>query len=256
MRFLSFFISTLLAGTLTAAELPEQVQNLLNRGDVHYAKFENKAAKPFYDAALAQAPNEFEVLLRMVRVYNDLGEDLKLKDDDDAEDYFEQAVNYARTLVKLFPNSAKSHFELASSCGNLALYKGGSTQVKLSRDIEKHARDAMRLDPNYSNGFVVMGIYQREVADLNWFLKKIAQNILGGLPDGTLEASAKYLKKGVELDPETVFPRYQYGLTLEMLGKDKEAIAQYKYLQKLKLVDNQDTHHKKLARERIKDLED
>ncbi|MGL4854465.1 MAG: tetratricopeptide repeat protein [Lentisphaeria bacterium] len=233
----------------------EGYKELLEIGDKYYNQFKTEEALESYTKAYEMNKGSFESLLRMVRIHNSLGEELKLSNDKEAEVEFEKAYEYGLELVNKYPDSAKSHFELASSAGNLALYKGGSTKVELSRTIERSARESIRLEPNYSNGYVVLGIYNREVSELNWILKKIAQNILGGLPDGSMEESEKLLKKGVDLDPKAIFPRYHYGITLERNGKISEAILQYRLIQNLKYVHHLDRYHQGLAKERLEELE-
>ena len=184
--------------------------------------------------------------------YNNVGEDLA---SDASELYFEKAVEHAEKLKKLAPERALTWFLSAISNGNLGLHRGGKQKVTLSRNVRSDALKAIELDPEFSPGYVVLGVYYREVATLNWALKAIAKSMLGGLPSGSLEDAKEMLLKGVEKDPRSVYAQYQLAVTYETTKKKKaEALAAYKQVVALPATDHEDAKFKKIAAERIKEL--
>lgn len=224
---------------------------LLAAGDKAYAVFDTKAALEQYRKAWQADPGSYETRMKYARALNDSGEETTGKA---AEALFTEAVVQATELKAKHPDKAEACFLLGAATGNLALFKGGSKKVELSRNIEALGKRCLELDPKYSPGYVMLGIYYREVANLNWALRKIAQTLLGGLPGGTLEDSEKMLRKGSELDPEAIYPRFQLAITLEDLKKKKEALEQYEKVITLKKGDHQDEAKIKEAKEKIKEL--
>jgi len=47
----------------------------IQKGDEYYARFDNKSALDYYLKAYKFAPDEYDVLFRLARTYNDLGEE-------------------------------------------------------------------------------------------------------------------------------------------------------------------------------------
>lgn len=240
-------LAAILAPSTAAADKADAEQHLA-AGDEAYAGFDNREALKHYRKAYAADANRYDTLMKLARALNDVGEGSK---GNAAEKYFQEAVDLSTRLTQAYPDRAEGYFMRAASTGNLALFVGGKRKVTLSRDIEAMGRKCIQLDPDYSQGYVVLGIYYREVANLNWLLRQIAQKMLGGLPSGTLEDSEKMLKKGVELDPEAIYPRYQLAVTLEELKKKTEAKEQYREILKLKKTDHLDDEKIAIARQKL-----
>ena len=149
----------------------EDYQTFIEKGDEYYRDFDNSKALAEYEKAYELAPEEFEVLVRLTRAYNDAGEDL---DSEESKPYFENAVKYAELLLEKFPEKVDTYYYLSVSYGNLALFKGGKTKVKLSRKVKQNAEKAIELDPQRAEPYVVLGIYYREIANLNRLLKHLS----------------------------------------------------------------------------------
>jgi hypothetical protein len=225
----------------------------LEAGDKAYAAYDTKTALEQYKKAWEADPTTYETMMKYARSLNDSGEETTGKA---AEALFAESVVQATALKNKYPDKAEASFLLGAATGNLALFKGGSKKVELSRNIEALGKRCIELDPKYSQGYVMLGIYYREVANLNWAIRKIAQNMLGGLPSGTLEDSEKMLRKGHELDLEAIYPCYQLAVTLECMKKKKEACECYEKVAKMKKCDHLDDAKIKEAKEKIKKLKD
>jgi len=228
-----------------------RAEDLVAEGDRYYAAFDNVKALDCYRKAYAKAPADADLLAKLTWTCNNVGEDLDSKA---SEAHFEQAVQYAEALVKLAPKSAKTYFLLAMTKGNLALYRGGRQKVTLSRTLERDARRCVELDPTYSPGYATLGVYYREVATLNWVLKKVAQELLGGLPDGTLEKSEAMFLKAIETDPGNVYAHYQLAITYEAMKQPAKAVQYYRKVLELPMVDHQDPVFRRRSQERIAKL--
>ncbi|MBP1631658.1 MAG: hypothetical protein H6Q15_2551, partial [Bacteroidetes bacterium] len=151
---------------------PQSDNSYLTKGDDYYKKFDLINAAKNYESAYKQNPNNYFVLERVTKIFNDLGESYyEIKDKDNSEQSFNKAVKYAEIFYSKFPDSAKVYTLIAMSYGNLALYKGGNEKIKLANKIRANAEKSIKLNPNDYLPYIILGIYNREIASLSWFEK-------------------------------------------------------------------------------------
>ncbi|MDH5638111.1 MAG: tetratricopeptide repeat protein [Nitrospinota bacterium] len=196
----------------------------IQSGDNLRAKFDNKRALEQYRKALKQNPKSVVAKTRLSQALVDNGEDLN---SDESEKYYTEAMDLAKEVVEANPSLGEGHYQLALATGKLALFRGGKEKVRLSREVEKSGVKALELDPDNSRGRILMGVYYREIANLNWALKMFANTFFGGLPKGTNEEAILELNKALELDPASIRARFELGKTHEVMGNDKEAAKEY-----------------------------
>lgn len=242
-----FLLFTLLAFPAYADDFGDFVK----QGDEHYAKFENDKALESYEKAYAINPCSYDALMKVTRAYIDLGEDLDTKE---SEGLYLQAVDHAEIMVKKEPDKAEPYFYAAAAYGKLALFRGGKEKVKLSGSVEKNAIKALELDPQYEKPHTTLGIYYREVANLNWFLKAFANAFFGGELKGTNEDAEKYLLMAIELDPNRIYPRFALARTYKAMRKKDKEIEQLEKVLELPVADHEDQEKKELAKGRLEKL--
>jgi tetratricopeptide (TPR) repeat protein len=220
------------------------------KGDEYYQRFDNLKALAEYQKAYNITSDNYEVIMKLTRAYNDIGEDLNSKE---SKTYFKKAVEYAEMLAKKFPNKAEAYFYLAESYGNLALLENGKEKVSFARDIKKNARKATGLDPKFSRPYVVLGRYYREVANLNWLLKTAAKTMFGGLPEGTNEDSERMLLKSIELQP-SIYANFELAKTYKAMKEKDKSINCLKKILELPIFDHQDKMIKNEAKNMLDKL--
>jgi tetratricopeptide (TPR) repeat protein len=239
MRHLFFVL------TLGIALQAQTYEAAMTAGDKAFKAFDPATALQNYEAALALKSDDYKALVQTIICLNDVGEELA---SDASEGKYEKAWDLSKQLVELYPDSAMPRALLAVSVGNLALFKGSEEKVKLSRDVEKNAMMAMQMDPTILQPYIVMGIYYREVANLNWFLKMFARNFFGGMPEGTLEDSERMFKAGIERFPNEIILHFELAKTLYDLDKEEEALKHMQNAAKLDERDHQDARKKQEAK--------
>ncbi len=212
------------------------------------AAFALAPAAAVYEEVLDHDPANPEALIGLSRAYNDLARE---ETDDEAVAHLETALRYARRLQEQAPDRPEGHFWVAATSGNLTAHRPAGEKLRLSREVEKNARLAVTVDPCFAPGWAALGIYDREVASLPWFVRAVAGGFLGGLPGGSLDESARKLGKAVALDPESVYDHYQLGLTLEKLKQPKEAAEQFRLALSLAVREAQEPAAQADARERL-----
>lgn len=236
---------------LFAAEVEEYIQ----QGDKLYEKFDNVAALKYYNKAYEEAPNNFEVLLKITRTYNDAGEQFKeMRQRDKAEPYIRKGLKYAQEFQKKFPDSAQAYAYLALSYGNLAMYLGDKEKIKFAKKIEENAKKSIKMNPNDFLPYIVLGIYYRELASLSWLERFFANTFFGDVPDGTYEDSERMFKKALQLRPDMVIALYQLSKTYRELDRENDERKLLNKLLSLKNENFRDVFAKEKAKRRLEDL--
>ena len=231
------------------------LKTFLKKGDEFYKKFDLEQAIIHYNEAYSFANGDYEVLLRLTRTYNDLGEDYyEVRDRKKSEAAINNSLKYAKVLADAFPDSAMTYALLAMSYGNLAMFKGGNEKIKLAYKIKENAEKSIKMDPNNYLPYIILSIYHRQIASLSWLERAFANTFFGKLPDGSLEESEKMMLKALEIQPGICVAMLHLSRTyykMDKIDKEKE------WLQKLveaPVTDFRDKYAKRKANERLKKI--
>ncbi len=204
------------------------------RGDSLYADFDNEGALEAYQAAIDAGVIGYEVLLKRARTANDVAQDAEAAGDArKARRMYDTAVGYSDRLRNSYPDSAGSWFMLAATTGKLAQFLGGKEKVKTGRAVEEYFTRAIELDPNYALGYLVAGIFRRELSQLNWVQRLAANALFGGVPAGSLEESKDLLRKAVELDRKLLTAHWELAQTCLAMNRPDEAVVHLRQTQVL-----------------------
>lgn len=240
------------AGQVTA---DSTVLELWQGCDEAYAVMDLPGAYEFAERAAQLDPEGLGSLWRLVRSQVDLGETAQDEDrEGEAEEWFGRALGSSRMLSELYPESTRAHYYRALALGRRALFAGGREKVELSREIERHARQAIELDPDNGRAHGLLGRYYREMAHLSWVMRTLAETIYGELPEGGDDLSYEHLRRASELEPNWLFAWAELGETCEMLKKNDEARTCYRQVLALPVSDHRDELLKAEVRERLADL--
>ena len=225
------------------------------KGDSLYARFNFEAAVKQYKEAYNISPHAFEVLQKLTRVYNDLGEEYyEHRNEEKAEVAVNKALEYALKFRDKFPDSAKVYSYLAWSYGNVALYKGGNEKVKLAHEIKNNAEESIRRNPNDYLPYIILGIYHRQIASLSWLERLFANTFFGDVPDGSFEESEQYLLKALKLKPGIVIATFHLSLVYREIDDEQKEISTLKKILELPERDFRDKYAKKKSKLRLNEL--
>jgi len=248
------FVALLIFTSNTFVALSASIESYINQGDLYHSNFNNIKALETYQKAYDINSYNFEIIKKLIIASNDCGEDLVEIDDKKAREFFKLSVMYTEIAKDKFPHEKELYLLMGLSYGNSSRYAGGKEKVKLARDVEKNFKKMIELKPDYAPPYIGLGIYYREVANLNFFLKFIAKSLLGGLPNGTLEDSEAMLIKAVELAPDRVFTHYELAITYLDIGKTEKVKYHLNKVLELPDTDHLDPLKKKTAKKILRDL--
>lgn len=254
MKITSVFILLISFANLCAGQDSEA---LIRQGDEFYSKFDLKSSIKYYEDAFVISPDDYTILVKLTRAYNDLGEDYyELRDRKNSESAINKALIYAEKLASEYPDSSMTYALLAMSYGNLAMFKGGNEKVKLAHKIKDYAEKSIGINPNNYLAYIVLSIYHRQIASLSWLERAFANTFFGSVPDGSLEESEAMMLKALKINPGIVIAMFHLSRTYKEMDNEKK---EKEWLQKVidaPVIDFRDKYAKRKSQRRLNDLAD
>src|ERR1017187_254375 len=213
----SLWFALCLFGVMTGARADQD----LATGDAALAKFDLPTALKAYRAAHAQSPDSYEATWKLARAFCDTS--TLSKDPTEQKQCCVDAEQLARAAVKLNPGDSKGHAYLAVAVGKLALYEGGKRKVELASEVQKESERAIKLNDQEDLAYHVLGVWNREMVELNWVLRKFAELIYGKFPAASLDDAIRDLERPCQIDPTPIPHRVDLGIPLASARRWTEA---------------------------------
>jgi tetratricopeptide (TPR) repeat protein len=233
----------------------QSITDLITMGDNYYKIFDLNNAAKYFDEAYNISPENYYTILKVTRIYNDLGEDFNEKgDENNAEKSFNTALKFAKIFTAKYPDSAKVYSLLAMSYGNLALFKGGNEKLKMAYLIRDNAIKSIKMDSADYLPYIVLSIYNRQVASLNWFERTFANTFFGKVPEGSLGESERLMLKVLNIQSGIITAMYQLSLTYKEMDNEKKEIEWLKKIIESPVKDFRDKYAKHKAKIRLSEL--
>ena len=238
-----------LASTGMAAESAEE---LIQKGDVFYAKLQAAKALKFYLPAEKLDPNNVRLLVRIAREYRHL-----MSDATQASEKLQlgnTAVCYAQRAVALAPNDPETQLALAISYGKMPPLEGTKQQIAHSRLIKIAVDKAIALNPTNDLAWHVLGRWYRALAEVGTVKRFFAQVAYGKLPPAKYEDAVTCFEKAIVLNPNRLMHYIELGRTYAQMGRDADA---RKFITKglaMPETEKDDPETKNLGRQVLKNL--
>lgn len=220
-------------------------------GDDAFAIRDYESARARYETYLSHGGDSAEVSWRLSRLTVCMGD---VAPAEQRESYYQKAAEYAAQAIRTNPRLANGYSWRAASLGSLAMYVGGKTKVRLSREIKDDLDRAIALDPKDDIAYSILGSFYLALEDVSWIERQLANAFLGGLPDGGIEDAEKALQKAVEIAPTVIRHQYELGLVYRAQGRTREAMQAFEKALTLPVVLASDPRTQSYAKERIEEL--
>jgi tetratricopeptide (TPR) repeat protein len=224
----AFLLNTLAAALALAftstgagAESVESARELVQKGDVFYAKLQAAEALEYYLPAEKLEPNNVPLLVRISREYRHLMSDTT--NAIDKRQLANAAVDYAQRAVALAPNEAETHLALAISYGKLVPMEETKQQIAISRLIKTAADKVIALDPTNDLAWQILGRWYLALADVGTVKRVLARVAYGKLPSAKYEDAVRCFEKAIELNPNRLMHCIELGRTYAQMGRDADA---------------------------------
>jgi tetratricopeptide (TPR) repeat protein len=242
-------VALALASTAMGAE---SAQELIDKGDVFYAKLQAAEALQFYLPAEKLDPDNVRLLVRISREYRHL-----MSDASQAQEKLQlgnTAVCYAERAVALAPDDPETHLALAISYGKRLPLEETKQQVANSRRIKIAVDKSIALNPTNDLSWQVLGRWYRGVADVSPLKRALGQLRYGKLPSAKYEDAACCFEKAIALNPNRLMHCIELGRTYAQMGRDEDARAVINKGLAMPDTEKDDPETKNLGRQILKKL--
>jgi len=231
---------------------PSERTSSLEAADREFKNIHYVRAIALYDSALTTSTDSTAVLWRLARVWICSGDTAargrKYK-------LYKQAESYARRAIRSDSTSSEAHAWLAAAMGNIAMFEGGKTKVRLAHAIKREVDRAIVLDGKNDVAYSILGSFHKAIGDVSWIEKQLANIFLGGLPDGGYGESEAAFRKAIELAPDVVRNHFELAKMYVSQERNQEALVELRRTRALPMGVASDRYLQLVAAEMIKELE-
>ena len=210
-----------------------QAAETLDEGDAYYASFNNELALAKYEYAYKIDSTSFQTLVRMTRIYNDMGR-IHLHNDKSAEVHYGKSLVYAESLVRRFPQSAIAHFWFALAKGSMIPYVAIKEKIEIGHALQRHAQESLRIDSTLSYPYILLAVFEREAGKLSWLERGIARIVFGEDISGSPQTAEIYLQKAIRLEPGNSAAFFELGWTYLAMDDRLRAKEAFDHVLKIK----------------------
>lgn len=218
---------------------------MIDLADRDRSAFNASSALSRYEAALAGAPSNYDLLWRAAREASDLGE--AAPDAPKRSEFYRKAEGYARRAVAANATGADGHFMLAVSLGRTALTLGSRERVRYAAEIRTAALSAVKVDPKHAGALHVLGVWNAEVMRLNSFARFAARNFLGGkvFEQASWPEAIRYMEAAVAADPDRITHKLDLAAIYADTGDKPKARTSCETVARMPAVEFNDVRYKR-----------
>lgn len=194
----------------------------IEQGDSLDREFKSAEALAAYQKASETRPNDAGLQRKIAKQYVEMVIDAPSRKE--KMRLAQLGYDHALKAKKLAPSDAEVRLTVAIAAGRLAFYTSDpKRKLELSQVVRDEAREAVRLQSRYALAWHVLGRWHYELANLNGFLRMLAEAIYGRLPEASNEEAIRHLKRAAELEPNNALFHAELGRAHLAAGRKDEA---------------------------------
>jgi tetratricopeptide (TPR) repeat protein len=199
--------------------LSQSASGYISQGDSLYSLFDYTGSADNYERACALDSANFEPFWKLARSLNLMGETAI---EDSQETIFEKARDVSEYALTLNDDHAEPHFQLARSCGKIALFHGIFKSASLAKKVKREVERAIEIDSLHDGAWHILGRWHREVGKKPKFLR-----IPMGLGAANKEDALAFMQKAIEIKPDYINHHLEMGITYKKFKMKDLAIAEF-----------------------------
>ncbi len=198
------------------------VADLIEQGDGFDRQFKSAEALGAYEKAALVRPDDAVLRRKIAKQYVEMVLDAPSRKE--RLRLSQLGYDNAMQAKQLDPDDAEIRLTVAVAAGRLAFHTGDpKRKIELSRVIRDEAGAAIRLRPNYALAWHLSGRWHYEMAQLNAFLRLLAESIYGKLPPASNEEAIRHMERAVQLEPGNAIFHAELGRAYVAAGRRDEA---------------------------------
>jgi tetratricopeptide (TPR) repeat protein len=251
--FFKIILSIAVLFPFSATVNAEPAQELIDQGDVYYARLQAADALKYYLPAEKLEPENVRLLVRISREYRHL-----MSDAAESKEKIElggTALEYAKRAAVLAPDDSEAQLAVAISYGKLQPFEGNREKLEAARFIKDAADKVIKLDPRSDLGWHVLGRWHMGFAGVDPLKRTLALFTYGKLlPNSTYEDAAKCFEKAIALNPNRLMHYIELGTVYARMGRTDEAKHLITEGLAMQNTEKDDPETKRLGREALANL--
>jgi tetratricopeptide (TPR) repeat protein len=217
-------------------------------GDQEFAQLQYAAAETSYLSALATSADSAEILWKLARtnvcMADVAGEGQKLE-------LYRRAEMFAARCISADSASSEGHAWRAAALGNIAVFEGSKTKVRLCNVIKAELDESIRLKPDNDIAYSILGSFYMALGNVGWLERRLAAIFLGSLPDGGYADAERALQKAIAISPRVIRHHAALGELYVQEDRTEEALVEFRQVVSLTVLLVRDRRDQSLAAEFI-----
>ncbi|KAI3436700.1 hypothetical protein D9Q98_006115 [Chlorella vulgaris] len=197
------------------------------RGHEYERGLDVRAAVQCFEEACKLHPESVDYLSMAAKCWSDLTFYYDVRSDRERQLVNLKACEYAGKCIEADPGRVLGHVAMCISKGRLALFTDNKTKVRLAKEAQQCAYDAIACDPTSDVAHHLMGRWHYEMAQINVVLRTLVRIMYGtALSPGTRQDALVSYRRAAELAPSRLIHRVEAGRLHLELGQVPEAVEQ------------------------------
>lgn len=230
---------------------PPSPPSHIDQGDQEFARMNYAQAEVFYDSALSTSTDSADALWRLARVNVCMGD---VAPRGERLDFYREAEVYAVRCIRADSSRSEGYTWRAAALGNIAMFEGSKTKVRLCQEIKRDLDISLSLHPDDDIAYSILGSFYMALGNVGWIERQLAAVFLGSLPDGGYEESERAFKKAIALGPGVIRHRFGLGELYMLQDRTEEALEQFRKVVELPVLLARDRRAQSEAAGLIRDL--
>jgi FimV-like protein len=241
-----------MAGPAYASDTDE-IEEMVEKAKQKVEEKDEERALEIFIKVLEKDPENYDALwnkslLTTRKYYREDDEEVQLEG-------YGKALEIAEKTLELHPDKGHSHYVYAVAIGRYNELEGTRDMIEASHDIGEHAAKAAELIPDYAPVWHLYGVWHSDIANANRAERAAASLVSEGLPDEAEEDKAeKYLKKAIEMMPESILFRVDLAKHYRDIGEEEKAIDVLEEASTMEVTMMDDDDKKEEAKELLEEL--
>ena len=205
------------------AQSESEIDSLQTKAEEKFNEGDEKESLDLYLKILESDSTHYDALWNASLIYSRLGYMLGDDEEDKQEEYYDKAIELAETAIEEHEDEGHPYYVMAVAKGRWSELQGNKTRVETSREIKENIEKAAEKIPDYAPVWHLYGVFHSDVANISGGEKLAANLISKGVPDGSNEKAEEYIKKAIEMMPESIL--FRLDLAKHYLKVDDEDSA-------------------------------
>lgn len=225
-KYIYLIISVILMlpmSSLAQSQSETEVDSLQTIAEEKFNEGDEKESLNFYKEILSRDSTHYDALWNASLINSRLGYQLEDDEKERQLEFYNEALDLADRAIEHHGDKGHSYYVKAVALGRWSELQDTDTRIKTSHEIKKNVEKAAEMIPDYAPVWHLYGVFHSDVANISGAEKFAANLISEGVPDGSNEKAEEYLKKAINMMPESIL--FRLDLAKHYLKVDEEESA-------------------------------